>query len=242
MCSESVLFVRTRIRPVSPPGFPGRGLCGISGAHRESGEAAARRCFYPRGITRESRKCTTRDQIKGEEFIKKMISGSIKEEGGVYAISDQNQGQFTNFFTPAEVFTTVMISEHIKEEAYPTAGQDTKEFKNTLCTAEDFTTVMIPKCIKEEAYPTADLDTNKFKNTPCTAGGVFTTEMISGSIKEEGGAYEISDQNQEKLKNFCTPVGNTLETKDMIGVNLDTLTIVGLHGMARSRKHLLWVS
>ncbi|XP_078512726.1 uncharacterized protein LOC144772344 isoform X2 [Lissotriton helveticus] len=161
------------------------------------------------------RKSPSRDQIMGEEFTTEMISGSIKEEEGVYPMADQNQEESAKCYSPDEEFTTVIISDSIKEEAYPTADQDTTEFKNALCTAgEEFTKEITSDSIKEEegAYAMADQNQAELKNF-YTPDEEFTTVIISDCIKEE--AYPTADQDMKEFKNTLCTAAQSRATGDI---------------------------
>ncbi|XP_078512727.1 uncharacterized protein LOC144772344 isoform X3 [Lissotriton helveticus] len=166
------------------------------------------------------RKSPSRDQIMGEEFTTEMISGSIKEEEGVYPMADQNQEESAKCYSPDEEFTTVIISDSIKEEAYPTADQDTTEFKNALCTAgEEFTKEITSDSIKEEegAYAMADQNQAELKNF-YTPDEEFTTVIISDCIKEE--AYPTADQDMKEFKNtLCTAAPSTTQSTGSVTLN-----------------------
>ncbi|XP_069058997.1 uncharacterized protein [Pleurodeles waltl] len=103
-----------------------------------------------------------------------MVSDSIKEEEGAYAMADQCSEEVRNTLCPTEEFNTVMVSDSIKEEreALPIADPCSEEVKIASCPAEEeFNIVMVSDSIKEEreACPMTDQCSEDVKNTFCLA-------------------------------------------------------------------------
>ncbi|XP_069059005.1 uncharacterized protein [Pleurodeles waltl] len=154
------------------------------------------------------------DNSPKEEFNIMMVSDSIKEEEGAYAMADQCSEEVRNTLCPTEEFNTVMVSDSIKEEreALPIADPCSEEVKIASCPAEEeFNIVMVSDSIKEEreACPMTDQCSEDVKNTFCLAvtEEEFSTVMVSDSIKEEREACPMAEQCAEEVKYSFCPAG-----------------------------------
>ncbi|XP_069059002.1 uncharacterized protein [Pleurodeles waltl] len=162
------------------------------------------------------------DNSPKEEFNIMMVSDSIKEEEGAYAMADQCSEEVRNTLCPTEEFNTVMVSDSIKEEreALPIADPCSEEVKIASCPAEEeFNIVMVSDSIKEEreACPMTDQCSEDVKNTFCLAvtEEEFSTVMVSDSIKEEREACPMAEQCAEEVKYSFCPAEDDGSTGDM---------------------------
>ncbi|XP_069059001.1 uncharacterized protein [Pleurodeles waltl] len=163
------------------------------------------------------------DNSPKEEFNIMMVSDSIKEEEGAYAMADQCSEEVRNTLCPTEEFNTVMVSDSIKEEreALPIADPCSEEVKIASCPAEEeFNIVMVSDSIKEEreACPMTDQCSEDVKNTFCLAGMVDIASFSTNVKKEED--YSLDRQFSEMnggIANFVDGPGPAASASDFVG-------------------------